>query len=104
MPPFNNGDPAGARPYRARAATAARPIQPATTLPAPEVAVEVEVDLLAALEPEAVPVELAVESEEVPVAVAVDDLLELLPEEVAVTLEEKVRTSYTSGLRKQGMG
>lgn len=66
-------------PYRARAAAAARPIHPATTLPAPEV----DVELLVALVLAAVPVELAVESEEeVPVAEAEEDLpVSLLVEE-----------------------
>lgn len=84
IPPFINAYLAEAGAYRARAATAARPIHPATSFPAPEV--ESEVEELAALEPEAVPVELAVEleSEEVPVAVAVEDPLELLFVEEAV--------------------
>lgn len=72
-------------PYRARAARAATPTQLATTLPAPEAAVAVEVELLEELVPEAVP--LALEDEpEVAEAVAEPELADDVP--VAVALAE----------------
>lgn len=67
--------------YRARAATAARPIHPATIFPAPEVADE---EVLAALEEAAVPVDLELDSEEVPVAVLEEDFAVVLAVEEAV--------------------
>lgn len=60
------------------------PTQLATTLPAPEDAAAVEVELLELLEPEAVPLALELPEEEVPVADAVAEAE--LPEDVAVAL------------------
>lgn len=79
-------------PYRARAATAARPIHPATILPAPEVEVAEVLEALAPVEvPVEEPVAEAVESEAVPVAVAEEeDLPVLLAVEEAMRLGEKL--------------
>lgn len=83
--------------YRARAARAATPTQLATTLPAPEVAAEEEVELLEELVPVAVPLALEPEEEEavaeaseeaeVPVAEAVALALPLLAVDEAVPVE-----------------